>query len=440
MKMFSTILVVFTLMISAQLSSRGQYDGDDHNTLVSAHSTTFEINQLNPIPFITIDLEQESLEYIKKWAKITASIGAFLGGCMVNSGLHNDYYQNAPFEKMMLIIGGSAISGCLTSFIGSMIATLQTEEKKYEHSINNLIQLYNDAYNIYKEIELDQHQRYALSQLLTQDFYVSHNRAMLYRFIYPLAQKNSGLFGQCFIKTIVNYLERLAYTLEREIYMTQKIVTQAPLCPVALPEAKEDQIANVIEMITTNKEILINLNTLLSPKLIKQWADQIRAMPEYDIEQLRAELAKEHRALEQYENDIRYKLARLSALYGKVFSRAYLTQTFGQYLWQSFVTDYPHTPDGRRARLADIAYTKNDISSTIQKYQVRACSYSNKVISFNAKLNLISPEIQYLIQNNSVELRQLGGYQLNARLLEYNTYLNHNDGDLLWTWVQSCFC
>jgi hypothetical protein len=275
---------------------------------------------------------------------------------------------------------------------------------------------------------------------LAQDFYVPSNRAAVYRYVYPLAQKNSGLFGRCLIATIVDYLDGLAHALERELDMAGKMITQIPSeSNVVLPSAKQDQIADVIETITINQQALFHLNGFLSPQLIRQWTDQMRNMPEYNIEQLSAELTKEYAALEKYENDIRYKLARLSALHGKVFSRAYLTQTFGEYLWHSFVTDYPNTPEGRRARLADIAYTKNDISSAIQSYQSRACLYSNKVISFNAQLNLISPELLAFIQSAGAELRQLRGYQMNVKLLEYNTYLNHNDGDALWTWVQSCF-
>lgn len=437
MNMLSAMLFVFALMLPAQSLSRGQYDYDDHDALASAHLVVREINQPTNIPFINIDLQPESVAYIKKWAKITAGMGALLGGCMVSSNLQSHY---APLEKIGLLIVGSAISGCITSFIGSMIATLQTDEKRYEHTINSLIQLNNDAYNLYTKIDLDQNQRNALSSLLAQDFYLPQNRAAVYRYVYPLAQKNSSLFGQCLIATIVDYLDGLAHALERELDMAGKMVTQIPSeSNVVLPSAKQDQIADVIETITINQQALFHLNGFLSPQLIRQWTDQMRNMPEYNIEQLRTELAKEYAALEKYENDIRYKLARLSALHGKVFSRAYLTQTFGEYLWHSFVTDYPNTPEGRRARLADIAYTKNDISSAIQSYQSRACSYSNKVITFNAKLNLVSPDIQYVIQRNGTELRQLSGYQLNAKLLEYNIYLNHNDGDALWTWVQSCF-
>lgn len=440
MKMLSMILCALLAVQSVQSSCSGRYDYDD--TVDGAFASSDVVSDIQPahISFINIDLQPESVAYIKKWAKITAGIGAFLGGCLVSNNLHNSYYDHAPFEKLVLIIGGSALSGCITSFIGSMCATLQTDEKRYEHAINSVIQINNDAYNIYTEIGLDHNQRDVLSILLAQDFYVPQNRATVYSYVHPFAQRNSSLFGQCFMQSIVDYLDGLARALERELYATQKMVTQAPSeNELQLPSAKQEQITNVMQMIAMNQQRLSYVNGLLSPQLIKQWIDQMRTMPEYNIEPLRAELAKEHAALEKYENDIRYKLARLSALHGKIFSRSYLTQTFGEYLWHSFITDYAQTPEGRRARLADIAYTKNDISSAIQSYQSKACLYSNKVIAFNAQLHLISPDIRSVIQNGSMELRQLSGYQINAKLLEYNTYLNHNDGDALWTWVQSCF-
>lgn len=438
MKRLSISLFVLLAIQSIPTLSSGLYDYDDNASVASFQATTD--NLPSHIPFINIDLQPTSLEYIKKWAKITAGVGAFVGGYIMSSNLQARDYGYTSLEKLVLILGGAAISGGISSFIGSMVATLQTEEKRYEHSVNSVIQLHNDVYTICTDIGLTQQQRYTLSLLLVQDFHAPNNRAAVYRYIYSLAQKQNKLSAQCVIKSIVNYLDGLAYALERELYAAQRIITQVPSeNEITLPEAQEHQIADTMQTIAINQQIFIDLNALLSPQLIRQWTDQMRKMPEYNIEQLRAELTQEYAALEKYENDIRYKLARLSALHGKVFSRAYLTKTFGEYVWHSFITDYADTPEGRRARMADIAYTKNDISSAIQSYQSRACLYSNKVITFNAQLSLLGPEIQYVMQSVGKELWQLRGYEINVKLLEYNTYLNHNDGDALWTWVQGCF-
>jgi hypothetical protein len=434
MKTLLTMFVALIITLPIQASSSMAYN---YENIGMAPSEIIQNSHPTHIPFMYIDLQPESVAHVKKWAKIIAGIGAFVGACIAN----NSSLHVSLLERLGLIVGGSIISGSICSMTGSLVITMYTDEKKYEYHINSIIQLHNDAYNVYTEIGMTHHERYILASLLTQDFQTDQNRAAVYAYVYKLAQKNSTLLVQCPITTIVDYMDNLAYTLERELCAINKMVTEIPSGDdLLLPSAKQEEIANITKKLIANQSILTDLNTILSPQSLREWASQIRNMPEYNIDNLRRELAKEFTVLQQYEHDIRYKLARLSALHGKTFSHAYLTSTFGEYLWHSFTTDYAHTSEGRRARMTDIAYTKNEISSAIQNYQNRACLYSNKVITFNAQLNLIPREIQAFLQRYNNDLRQLEGYYINAKLLEYNTYLNHNDGDAIWTWVQSCFC
>ncbi len=398
---------------------------------------TAQDENLKEIQPIIIPINNESQEYATKLARTVGGLVAF--GAAIATGIYvHKYYDFTTLEEAGFAFGSAVATGVPSYMATESYAIYKTLEKQYERTINEQIYAHNRAISLHKATSLSHNDRIKLQNLATS-YTDPQKRSELYEYILN-HKENLKKQQKSPIVTSVSFLEEKSALLEKTYNAATTINPyNIDLCSDTTNDKKEvfNSIARTIE---ENKKTLLAQSELISTNDIHDCTQKIKQMSEYTTELTREELIKEYKQLKKSEETIRYKLARLAALHGRIFSQADLTHNFGEYLLHTLTTDYPNTTQGRAKKNAEIKEIKDSINKSMQQYQIKALTYSNKVITHNSNLMEIPQEIKEFTKKYSSDAQSLyTGYRANTKLLEYNNYLNCNNANLFATWLDSLF-
>lgn len=390
---------------------------------------------LQEIEPVAIPLGQESQTQVNYLGLVGAATGAVLGfgACFILPTHMRLQQQTEVTENLNPLTTGiatsiaTAVAGCASY----LYAKSCTPEKIEETKTNNLIYDHNSAVKAFYGVNLSVHERNQLNRLPFGNPAIDDDRLQVYQGV-SVATSNTPITER------VTYLKNIATNLHQEKYAcTQLTATRIAQLRASSLVADADQIARTIE---EQKEYIQTMNAILPQQAIKNWCAYVeKKTPEYTTEKMQIDYATRYKQFANDEKNIKWHLARLAALHGCVFSQADLSSSIWSFILSDLSASYSNTPEGRRARQRDIKETKNRISRLIQNYQNKVIDYTNEVIEHNEVQNRISSPIAQFVLSQGGSTKGLKGLKANKRLLEYNNYLNHSDGNVIWHWIQSCF-
>lgn len=381
---------------------------------------------------ITLPLQESSLDYINNTSKWSALAGACVGlgtGYLI---LQNESQQllHQPTEilrRIAIPTVSTILASSVGYYAGKSYATYNTQEKTVERQANYAISLHNNMIATSRNVGLDEDQRRQIKNLPFEHF---DSRLEVYKGL-PVEQHHAP------INRRIEYVQDTASKLRAENNMIDNlstwphIFTNSPLLNDHRDKA---------DQMNANRERIKHLNSILSHEKLTRWANKIiKDAPEYKTDTLRKNLAQTRCQLEKKEESIRYNLARLASLIQCPLSHIRLNQSTLEYVCSNWSTNYPDTPEGRKNRNAAIAHTKNEISRQISEYQKRNTNYNIQVIDYNKIVTKLPESMSSFIIDNGGSVNELDGRKDNQELLSYNSYLNHDNGDILLHWINSCF-
>lgn len=390
---------------------------------------------LEEIEPVTVQLDQESQSWVNTCGIVGAAAGAVVGfgACLVLPEHMRPHQQTEVSENLSMLTTGivTAVASAATACASYLYARSCTPEKIEESKTNNLIYDHNNAVKAFNIVNLSAHERARLSRLPFKNPAIDNDRLRVYQGISSESSKKP-------INDCVNYVKGIALKLdnEKDAYTKLTAARIAQLRASSLVTGA-DQIAQTIEQ---QKECIKSLSALLPSQPMKNWYTYVeKNTPEFKAEKLQLTFDARYNQLRKDEENIKWYLARLAALYGYVFSQIDLSSSAWHFILADLSTNYSDTPEGRAARKRDIQETKNHISRLIQNYQNKIIDYNNNAIELQElESNIYSPIAQFVMSQGG-STKSIKGRKANRRLLEYNNYLNHSDGCALWNWIQSCF-
>lgn len=389
------------------------------------------LEQIEPV---TVPLGQESQSWVNKWSIVGGAAGLVLGAgayMFLPEHIRSANHQQSDITDTLYGATASVVGAIVGYFGTNLCATGYTPEKIEESKTNSLISDYNIAAKAVQLVSLSPQERRALSRLPFNNPEKDQNRLKVYQGISVPTSRNP-------ITDRVNYVKSLTVQLDKESIACEKL-TSSRINQLRASSLIDNapQIAQIIEQ---NKICIAAMSSMVPRQSMKHWYTYVeKQAPEYTAERIyhKPDLLKAQ--LTRDEETIKRQLARLAALYGYTFSQADLSSNIWHFILLDASTNYPNTLEGRRARKNDIQETKNHISRLIQNYQNKLIDYNNEALEHSELARSLDKDIANFVISHGGQTKGIKGLKANRRLLEYNNYLNHSDGNAFWNWVQSCF-
>ncbi len=389
------------------------------------------LEQIDPV---TIPLGQESQSWVNRWSILGTVAGVALGAgtyMFLPEHIRSANHQQSDITDTLYGATASVVGAIVGYFGTNLCATGYTPEKIEESKTNSLISDYNIAAKAVQLVSLSPHERRALSRLPFNNPEKDQNRLEVYQGISVPTSRNP-------ITDRVNYVRNLTVQLDQEKIACEKLTTSR------IEQLRSSSLvgnaAQIAQIIEQNKRCIAAMNSLVPQQAMKRWYGYVeKRAPEYTAENIYNKAALLKTQITRDEEIIKRQLARLAALYGYTFSQADLCSNIWHFILLDLDTNYPNTREGRIARQNDIKDTKNHISRLMQNYQNKVIDYGNAAAEHNDVQRDLNNAIANFVVSHGGQTKGIKGFKANRRLLEYNNYLNHSDGNALWNWIQSCF-